>query len=116
MAAWGKFVRDQVKLGEDITKEQIIKTISHLKQFAPLRNLVTIPAHLVQDQDNDPLEPSEDPFEPDSASILAFLVQTTCYSTRTSNPSSQQCAPSSSTVNKSAKSPSRNRNPVTKKN
>ena len=137
MAAWGKFVRDQVKLGEDITKENIIKTITRFEQFVPLKiavsktlpssvidttlnlppgeNVVTIPAHLVQDQDNDPLEPTEDPSELDSASIPAFLVQTPGYSTRNSNPSSQQNAPSSSTVNNSVKSPSRNQNPVTKK-
>ena len=40
-AAWGRFVTDQVKLGEEITKENIIKTISRLEQFPPLRIAVS---------------------------------------------------------------------------
>ena len=127
-----------MKLGEEITKENIIKTITRLEQFVPLKiavsktllssaidtiinlplgeDVVTIPAHLVESQVDDPLETSEDSSEIDSATIPAFLVQTPGYSTKNSNPSSQSCASSSSSVKTPAKSPTRNRNPITKKN
>ena len=47
--AWGKYVHDQVRLGETITKENIIKTISTLEQYADLRLTVTktLPSSLI---------------------------------------------------------------------
>ena len=58
-AAWGTYVLDQVRLGEVITKENIIKTFTCLEQYSmidttlnlpPGDETVTIPAHQAEIQ------------------------------------------------------------------
>ena len=54
--AWGKYVHDQVRLGETITKENIIKTISTLEQYTDLCLTVTetLPSSLIEATSNLP--------------------------------------------------------------
>ena len=96
-SAWGRFVQDQVKLGEVITKENIIKTITRLEQFSELRiavsktlpssvidttlnlppgdEVVTIPARQMEAQVAYPVNPTHGSSSFDSTTIPAFLVQ-----------------------------------------